>query len=76
MATTKTVEFLVTGRGSFPIDMLRYDRCSPKSEFDSGEIERSFQPRSHRATRLVALIGATEPTVGRWESFGWKVENS
>lgn len=66
--------YSVQGRGSFPIDMLRYDRCWPASEGgDSAKVEASFQPRASREERIVALIGLDEPTEGRWASFGWKV---
>lgn len=67
-------EFTVEGRGSFPIDMLRYDSCWPAREgTDSFGIEASLRPRSGRDKRKVTLVGLREPTVGRWESFGWKV---
>lgn len=67
-------EFTVEGRGSFPIDMLRYDSCWPAREgSDSFEIEASFRPRSGTGKRKVRLVGTREPTIGRWESFGWKV---
>ena len=67
-------EFTVEGRGSFPIDMLRYDSCWPASESrDSFEITASTRPRSGRMKRRITLLGLREPTVGRWESFGWNV---
>lgn len=70
----KLYVFEVEGRGTFPIDMLRYDSCWPKSEgTDSHEVESTFRPRSGGITRKVTLIGLTEPTEARWQSFGWKV---
>lgn len=33
----------ITGRGSFPLDMLRYDRCFPASEIDANAIARTFE---------------------------------
>jgi hypothetical protein len=65
--------FAVLGTGQFPLDMLRYDSCYPKSQDDTGEMERSFLPRN-RDEHRVTLVGAKEPTVGRWQSFGWVVE--
>lgn len=59
------------GRG-FPIDMLRYDRAIPESEQDSGLIAGSLQPRS-QSQRTVRVIMDREPTLARWESFGWRV---
>jgi hypothetical protein len=66
--------FTVTGRGKFPLDMLRYDRCYPATEPDVGVIEWSSWPRKreHFKVDLVKPDGG-EPTVARWDSFGWKV---
>jgi hypothetical protein len=67
-------DFVVEGRTSFPIDMLRYDRCWPRTELDAGEVERSFRRvEGVRGVRVVSLSGLRAPTDGRWESFGWKV---
>lgn len=33
---------VVEGSGTFPIDMLRYDRCVPETERDASEIAASF----------------------------------
>jgi hypothetical protein len=68
----RMIEFVVEGRGSFPVDMLRYDTCWPRTESDASIIDSSFQPRN-RVTHVVALKGLREPTEGRWESFGYKV---
>lgn len=66
-------EFTVKGRDLFPIDMLRYDCCWPKTETnDSYNIAASYE-RGNRAMREVTLIGLKDPTVGRWHSFGWEV---
>ena len=57
---------------SFPIDMLRYDRAIPESEQDSAFISSSMQPRSV-SQRTIRLVMPRQPTLARWESFGWKV---
>lgn len=41
MAKRYHVRFQVSGATGFPIDMLRYDRCTPDTEQDSWAIERS-----------------------------------
>ena len=69
--------FYVEGQGPFPIDMLRYDRAWPDSEPDAYSISRTFDhylpPKgTSRAIRL-AMFDNHGPTVGRWDSFGWKV---
>ena len=71
-ARPRVFTFSVEGSGPFPIDMLRFDLCFPKSETDSGQITRSYMPRE-RGTRCVILVSSKQPTQGRWESFGWKV---
>lgn len=66
--------FVVEGRGSFPIDMLRYDSCWPTSEIDAGLVARSFERRQGvRRVETISITGMRAPTDGRWESFGWKV---
>lgn len=66
--------FSVRGRDLFPIDMLRYDSCWPKSESqDSVSIMVTHGPRASREERTVTLIGLREPTEARWKSFGWTV---
>lgn len=68
-------EFTVSGYGDFPIDMLRYDSCWPKSGVDSAEVLKSFYPGQDRrgASRFVTLEGLNEPTGARWMSFRWTV---
>jgi hypothetical protein len=62
----------VEGRGAFPIDMLRYDQCHPRTERDSLVIKNSFDP--HIGKRTVDLTSyALFPTEERWKSFGWEV---
>lgn len=77
MAKATRKEFTVEGPGPFPIDMLRYDQCWPKREGeDSKGIEDSFPARRIRGvlTRVTLVTDAPNaPTVGRWESFGFKV---
>lgn len=69
--------FTVESNFSFPIDMLRYDGCFPASEVDSGVISRSLtdfeRPVKVKIGRWVHGKGYSEPTIGRWESFGCKV---
>jgi len=65
------IKYAVEGSGTFPIDMLRYDRACPSSEDYSHIIERE-------GLRRVELLrfspaGKSGPNVERWASFGWKV---
>jgi hypothetical protein len=73
----------------FPIDMLRYDRLTPKREADSSDLAASFSPNIRRylqerhregkdqTTITVCLTRFSfkdwTPTTSRWQSFGWNV---
>jgi hypothetical protein len=65
--------FRVRGRGEFPIDMLRYDRCWPKSEMDSNLIQAVVHPSMWREVELMCINMTNAPTAGRWKSFGWEI---
>jgi hypothetical protein len=74
MVIKKMYEFTVEGRLDFPFDMLRYDQCWPKSESrDVVAMAPSAHSTLFREGRRVTLMGLKAPTIGRWESFGWKV---
>ena len=66
--------FVVRGAGTFPFDMLRYDRCSPYESNDALNLEG-------REMRNVTLVtyhkykGQHAVTQARWESFAWHVTN-
>ena len=72
------LQFTVLGRGEFPMDMLRYDGCYPKSEKDTvtmqsdGLREVMLQKTLNWGTPH-KLLEVWSPTVGRWNSFGWAV---
>lgn len=65
----------VEGNLPFPIDMLRYDRCTPKSESDSSFILESLDPMAGRVKLEVVHTDGSgwSPTDGRWQSFGWEI---
>ena len=71
--------FTVKTNFSFPLDMLRYDYCFPKSSKDALEIEKSLtehtlEEREIELARFVR-IKSTSPTVGRWNSFQCNISN-
>lgn len=66
-------EFEVNGRGPFPVDMLRYDMCWPKSGDDAAKLVSSDEDRASRGVRTVRMLAIRKPTCGRWASFGWTV---
>lgn len=76
--------FEVTGTGSFPLDMLRYDHCAPHRGEDSETLSVATQPYNKRirgGQYEIQLVSSDESivrngaTLPRWESFGWKITN-
>ena len=68
----------VTGKGQFPIDMLRHDQCFPIFESDSEIIRNSLAVRGRSIGPQIIALGSWhpsrwEPTKDRWASFGWVV---
>lgn len=63
----------VEGESAFPIDMLRYDRCTPHTEQDSASIGCHPDGETVRVDVAHQSRGPWSPTVARWESFGWRV---
>ncbi len=73
----KTIlRYTVTGRGSFPHDMLRYDRSWPATESDARLLDDFVfdHYRDRRSGHAFRIIGLNV-TPKRWESFGWTVSN-
>ena len=75
-------EFAVSGNGQFPIDMLWYDTCFPRTQEDVTEITNTLGPAyrvTHRNTKPITLghYGDSSkwvPTKERWSSFLWQVD--
>ncbi|MBK6616281.1 hypothetical protein [Ottowia sp.] len=68
--------FTVSGHGEFPFDMLRFDECYPVNADSVNALGMSTHDvRARDSKRTVRLLShrLLAPTVGRWESFGWKV---
>lgn len=74
-ARARTFCYVVEGRVAFPIDMLRYDRSTPRSERDSYAIERMTRERRSSIAQRIELQGSNAPAEKRWESFGWRVSS-
>ncbi len=68
-------DFLVTGQGIFPIDMLRYDHCWPHGQEDAAKIDITLGSNRSREQRSVKITGVMYPTAERWQSFGWSVSD-
>lgn len=66
--------FTVEGRGEFPMDMLRRDRCDAADEASRTALEATYDNGGDIGRRCVTL--ATDErliTEDRWRSFGWPV---
>tara|TARA_Y100001951_G_C11105105_1_gene164264 strand:+ start:93 stop:377 length:285 start_codon:yes stop_codon:yes gene_type:complete len=64
-------EFIVRGKGAFPLDMLRYDKCYPLDGSFSGVF------RNGRTDTLIDVRLRSDKdrllTPDRWNSFGWGI---
>jgi hypothetical protein len=60
-------DFVVTGAGGFPFDMLHHDQCWPVTGDDAATLALAAdsEPRSIR------MRSYQTPTVERWSSLGW-----
>ena len=75
----------INGSGDFPMDMLRYDSCSPATEADSYLIANTFRDFGRweiyvrRTSRVTKAERKRDPladwTVGRWNSFNVRIEH-
>jgi len=68
-------QYKVTGAGTFPIDMLRYDRAYPASSEAVSAMSTHMRDAGARERRTVELLSHHHPTRDRWRSFGWLVED-
>jgi hypothetical protein len=75
--TTWAFRFTVQGKGPFPGDMLRHDRCYPADTNSALAMinDMADRPRPIRQVTLAAQAGRKLwlPTFERWRSFGWMV---
>jgi len=64
-----------SGPMGFPIDMLRYDTCWPRTSQATQMIGLLISPGAvaNGQTREVELTGEAPPNYARWRSFGWLV---
>jgi hypothetical protein len=72
-AAQNAIAFAVVGSGEFPFDMLRYDKCWPASQADSGRMPDPALVGVLGRQRRIEMHGLVKPTAGRWRSFGWTV---
>lgn len=65
--------FTVEGNDAFPIDMLRFDYCWPRTQDDALMIEASMGAIASGPWRIrLHTAKDTAPTAARWKGFGWK----
>jgi len=66
------LRYTVSGRGTFPVDMLRYDSAQALAPV---EVETPTELATFAAVRQVRIVNAHGCTPARWSSFGWSVHN-
>lgn len=66
---SKLYDYVVTGKGTFPTDMLRHDQSWPASSRDVDLLHMSDERRTVKL-RTYSRFNVTD---GRWASFGWTV---
>ena len=67
---SKFKTFIVEGTGVFPIDMLRFDACYPRTSADIVKISSIGMRRVELRTHATH-----SPTPDRWNLFLWSVVN-
>lgn len=72
MAKQYRYHYVVTGRGQFPFDMLRYDRCWPSDDTHGLGVSRGDP--GYGEVREIKMAGLNPPTEDRWASFLWYVK--
>ncbi len=68
----KLIGYTVTGSGPFPLDMLRYDCSWPRYQDDVTAIPYHSK---HTTQYTISLLSINKPTIARWASFGWRVDD-
>jgi hypothetical protein len=71
----KLFNYKVTGKGQFPLDMLRYDSCFPATPNAVADLVIDPRDTNYSKPRTVKISGCGKPTIARWASFGWTVES-
>lgn len=75
----------IMGSGEFPLDMLRYDSCSPATEEDSGIIRSTFAGVGwygnwcvlvKKVLRVKRNKSEKVFTYDRWNSFGCAIQET
>jgi len=75
MAKVRFHRYTVVGKNVFPTDMLRYDAAWPTDHTNVKIAPFRYDSDEAFGTRSVNLMSVNRPTVERWNSFGWRVEN-
>lgn len=79
MSLKYVTKFNVVGNSSFPMDMLRHDRCCPSTSHDADVITAGgdlFDQDLKTVTLIKYHEAKARPgiTEGRWASFSWNVD--
>jgi hypothetical protein len=61
----------ITGEREFPIDMLRYDRCSPWEERDALMIQRTLNPMIESKPWRIRVMRYYDTATVQWSLDRW-----
>lgn len=69
----------ITGKGAFPIDMLRHEQCWPATDQDSKKIRFSLHPGTENIIQMIEVetfregigFARRQPDYKHWSSHGW-----
>jgi len=70
MKKPRRYRITVEGSGVFPIDMLRYDQCWPRTEQDAAKASIDW---AGEMRQVDLLSDHHRQTPDRWASFTWKI---
>jgi len=66
--------YVVTGFGTFPVDMLRTEMAWPMSYDDSSRMSLDPWGSGRKRIRSIRLVSYKAPDRQAWASQGWKVD--
>jgi hypothetical protein len=68
--TDPETSYVVSGRGPFPVDMLRRDGSRASTPEDQAKIDKLADGYASELVEI-SLVGPRWPNTERWKSFGW-----
>lgn len=69
------MRYKVIGKGSFPVDMLRFDESYPVDEIEALRLEEYITnwPETNKPFTVELETAKLHYNADRWNSFNWRV---